>query len=148
VEFDPPLSSYHVVTLSLILGSSGERYVPTRRTEGTNVAMNKPYTASRAPSGFHDSAPASNTTILTDGIVGGPVTGSNYYGVKGWGWSDNGYGLDVRGPTVYFESSGPQRLRIQVREDGLGINQIVLSAVVYGSLSPGATKNDTVIVPR
>ncbi len=35
-----------------------------------------------------------------------------------------------------------------MREDGLGIDQIVLSAVLYSSLSPGATKNDTVIVPR
>ncbi len=69
-------------------------------------------------------------------------------GVKGWGWSDNGYGLNVLGPAVYFESSGPQRLRIQIREDGLGIDQIVLSAVLYNSLSPGATTNDTVIVPR
>jgi len=64
----------------------GERYVPMRRAEGTNVAVNKPYTASRPPSGFQSSAPAANTTILTDGIVGGPVTGSNYYW---WGqcWS-------------------------------------------------------------
>ena len=69
-------------------------------------------------------------------------------GVKGWGWSDNGYGLNVLGPVVHFASSGPQRLRIQVREDGLGIDQIVLSAIVYSSLSPGATKNDTIIVPR
>jgi hypothetical protein len=53
-------------------------------------------------------------------------------GVKGWGWSDNGYGLNVLGPAVVFESSGPQRLRIQVR----GIDQIVLSAHVYSSVSP------------
>jgi hypothetical protein len=69
-------------------------------------------------------------------------------GVKGWGWSDSGYGLNVLGPAVVFESSGPQRLRIQVREDGLGIDQIVLSAVLYRGVSPGTTTNDTVIVPR
>jgi hypothetical protein len=55
---------------------------------------------------------------------------------------------NVFGPAVVFESSGPQRLRIQVREDGLGIDQIVLSHIVYSSVSPGTTMNDTVIVPR
>ena len=77
--------------------------------------------------------------VLQDGTSGA---------LSGWGWADNGYGLNVLGPAVYFASSGPQRLRIQVREDGLGIDQIVLSAIVYSSVSPGATKNDTVIVPR
>ena len=38
-----------------------------------------PFTISRAPSGFQSSAPASNTTILTDGVVGSPVTGSFSY---------------------------------------------------------------------
>jgi hypothetical protein len=69
-------------------------------------------------------------------------------GVKGWGWADNGYGTGVFGPVVYFEETGPQRIRIQMREDGLGIDQVVLSAVKYLNSSPGATKNDTTIVPR
>jgi hypothetical protein len=37
---------------------------------------------------------------------------------------------------------------LQTREDGLSIDQIVLSAGRYLSSPPGATKNDTVIVPR
>lgn len=49
-------------------------------------------------------------------------------GLSGWGWQDNGYGAGVLGPPIYFAASGPQRIRIQVREDGLGIDQIVLSA--------------------
>lgn len=67
-------------------------------------------------------------------------------GVQGWGWSDNGY--ETMGPVITFAQSGPQRLRIQVREDGLGIDQVVLSAVRYFTNAPGATKNDTTIVPR
>jgi len=67
-------------------------------------------------------------------------------GVQGWGWSDNGYGTG--GPVVYFAQSGPQRLRIQMREDGLAIDQVVLSAVRFIAAAPGKTKNDVVIVPR
>jgi hypothetical protein len=69
-------------------------------------------------------------------------------GVSGWGWQDNGYGPGALGPVVYFGTAGTQRLRIQVREDGLGIDQVVLSPARYLTVSPGATKNDTTIVPR
>ena len=69
-------------------------------------------------------------------------------GVAGWGWQDTGYGKGVLGPTVVFAQSGLQTLRIQTREDGLGIDQVVLSAVKYMTASPGTLKNDTVILPR
>ena len=68
-------------------------------------------------------------------------------GVQGWGWQDNGFGRDVMGPVVYFAVSGTQRLRIQGREDGMSIDQIVLSAVKYLHSAPGAAKLDTTIVP-
>jgi hypothetical protein len=69
-------------------------------------------------------------------------------GLSGWGWQDNASGLGVLGPLVYFSTSGPQRIRVQVREDGLGIDQIVLSAEKYLQSAPGATKNDTIILPQ
>ena len=68
-------------------------------------------------------------------------------GVAGWGWADNGYGTNVLGPVVYFDTTGLQRLRVQAREDGLGIDQIVLSAQGYVSAAPGAPRNDTTILP-
>jgi hypothetical protein len=68
-------------------------------------------------------------------------------GVSGWGWQDNGYGLATLGPAIYFAQSGAQRLRIQVREDGIGIDQVVLSAGTYLTLPPGATKQDATILP-
>jgi hypothetical protein len=68
--------------------------------------------------------------------------------MSGWGWQDNGYGAGALGPVVYFASSGLQRMRVQVREDGLGIDQIVVSAVRYLSSAPGAVRNDTTIVPQ
>ena len=40
-------------------------------------------------------------------------------GVAGWGWQDNGYGVNVLGPLVYFATAGPQTLRVQAREDGI-----------------------------
>src|SRR4029078_8893089 len=57
----------------------GQKYVYSRRTDGTNLAEHKPYSVSRPPSGFQDSADASNSTVLTDGIVGSPVTGGYSY---------------------------------------------------------------------
>ena len=67
-------------------------------------------------------------------------------GVSGWGWQDNGYGLNVLGPALYFDGT-PETLRVQVREDGFSIDQIVLSPATFLSASPGTTKNDVVILP-
>jgi PKD repeat protein len=69
-------------------------------------------------------------------------------GVSGWGWQDNGWGIGVMGPVIYFQSTGMQTLRLQQREDGLSVDQIVLSPQRYMLLSPGALKNDTIIIPR
>ena len=63
--------------------------------------------------------------------------------MSGWGWSDAGYGAVA--PPVYFAQSGPQKIRIQQREDGIGWDQLILSSAAFPSL-PGATKNDTTIV--
>jgi Big-like domain-containing protein len=67
-------------------------------------------------------------------------------GVAGWGWQDNGYGTGVMGSAVRFQASGTQTIRIQTREDGFRLDQIVLSAGTYLNSSPGALKNDTTIL--
>ena len=69
-------------------------------------------------------------------------------GLAGWGWEDNGWGVNVLGPVIYFATTGPQTIRIQNREDGLSIDQIILSSSRYFTASPGTTKNDTTIVTR
>jgi hypothetical protein len=69
-------------------------------------------------------------------------------GESGWGWQDNGWGVNVFGPDIYFAQSGTQTLRVQVKEGGFSIDQIVLSASKYLKTSPGALKNDTVILSR
>ena len=68
-------------------------------------------------------------------------------GVSNWGWEDNGYGKGVLGPLVYFANTGEQRIRIQVREDGLGIDQVVLSPAKYLTTAPGPARNDSTILP-
>lgn len=67
-------------------------------------------------------------------------------GLSGWGWQDNGYGAGVLGPLVRFATTGPQTVRIQIREDGFRFDQIVLSAEKYLTTAPGALKNDTTIL--
>jgi glucose/arabinose dehydrogenase len=67
-------------------------------------------------------------------------------GISGWGWPDNGYG--TVGPLIYFEKSGLQTIRVQRREDGISIDQIVLSPASYLTARPGAMKNDTTILPE
>ena len=69
-------------------------------------------------------------------------------GLSGWGWQDNGWGVGVMGPVIYFESTGVHIIRIQPREDGFSLDQIVLSPSNYLFISPGALKNDTRILPK
>ena len=68
-------------------------------------------------------------------------------GNAGWGWEDNGWGsVGALGPEIRFATSGPQTLRVQNREDGFYIDQIVLSASTYLTTAPGANKNDNTIL--
>lgn len=65
----------------------------------------------------------------------------------GWGWQDNG-AYSQLGPVIYFASSGLQTIRIQTREDGLSIDQIVLSPAMYLSTPPGLQRHDVTILPE
>jgi hypothetical protein len=64
-------------------------------------------------------------------------------GVAGWGWSDAGY--EEAAPLIYFTQAGPQTIRIQQREDGIGWDQLILSTATFTSM-PGTLENDTTIV--
>ena len=67
-------------------------------------------------------------------------------GVAGWVWEDNGFGLNVAGPLIYFATSGTHAIRMQVREDGLAVDQILLSPGAFQTQSPGANRNDKTIL--
>ena len=83
--------------------------------------------------------------IGSGSAMGVVLEDGNGAGVLGWGWADGGYGV-VDAP-IYFNSDGDQRIRIQQREDGVRIDQIVISADTYAWTAPGATKQDATIVP-
>jgi hypothetical protein len=69
-------------------------------------------------------------------------------GLSGWGWQDNGWGVGVLGPLIRFAKTGTHTIRIQVREDGLSIDQIVLSSQAFRNSPPGPSKNDATILPK
>jgi endonuclease/exonuclease/phosphatase family metal-dependent hydrolase len=64
-------------------------------------------------------------------------------GLSGWKWQDNGYGSGILGPVIYFNTTGTHTLRIQTREDGLSIDQIILSPTTYLSKAPTTTLTTT-----
>jgi hypothetical protein len=70
-------------------------------------------------------------------------------GESGWGWRDDAWGQRgaVSALTLKFTQGGYQRVRIQTREDGVSIDQLVLSAEQFRTTRPGTVKNDTTIVP-
>jgi phosphatidylserine/phosphatidylglycerophosphate/cardiolipin synthase-like enzyme/regulation of enolase protein 1 (concanavalin A-like superfamily) len=65
--------------------------------------------------------------------------------IHGWGWTDNGW--ETSGPPVYFSRTGTHTVRVQQREDGATIDQIVLSPSTYYSSPPGASDDDSQILP-
>ncbi|MCU1383158.1 MAG: hypothetical protein JWL71_1855 [Acidobacteria bacterium] len=69
-------------------------------------------------------------------------------GLSGWGWQDNGFGVSVLGPVVRFAASGPHTIRIQRREDGISIDQVLLSNNRYLSAAPGTPKDTTIVLPK
>jgi PKD repeat protein len=100
---------------------------------------------------FSGSVSANRSPAFRIGTTSATVINLEDYldiGVSGWGWQDNGWGVGVLGPVIYFQSTGMQTLRIQHREDGLSIDQIVLSPQRYLFSAPGALKNDTTILRR
>lgn len=96
-------------------------------------------------SGRVDPAGAAVDRIGSSSAMGVVLEDGGGVGVLGWGWTDGGYGT-LGGP-VYFQANGEQRIRIQQREDGLRIDQIVISAGAFYHASPGRTKQDTTLVP-
>lgn len=71
-------------------------------------------------------------------------------GISGWGWRDEAWGQRgaVGQLTLRFPKGGWQTLHIQTREDGVSIDQFVLSAERFRTGRPGAVKNDTTILPK
>jgi hypothetical protein len=72
-------------------------------------------------------------------------------GLSGWGWRDEAWGSSGAIGTVTLQfppdnGSMWHRVRIQTREDGVMVDQVVLSAAAYAKKRPGAAKNDHTIL--
>jgi hypothetical protein len=52
------------------------------------------------------------------------------------------------GGSIYFATTGTHTVRVQVREDGISLDQIVLSPSAYLTTAPGAAKNVTTILTK
>jgi hypothetical protein len=100
---------------------------------------------------FSDSTNSSGGAVYRTGTTGALLvnlaTDANATSLQGWGWARNAYWLSDTGD-VWFPSTGTHTIRVQVREDGVEIDQIVISPVTYVDNSPGSVSNDTTIVPK
>ena len=99
---------------------------------------------------FNDSVTSSDTATWRIGTTSATAINledCSGCGLKGWGWQDNGWGAGVLGPLVRFAASGAHTIRIQTREDGLSVDQIVLSSGKYLTRAPGSLKDDATILP-
>jgi len=63
-------------------------------------------------------------------------------GVGGWGWSGGAWWV-TQPTTIQFTSGGSKTVRVQTREDGVEIDQIVLSASSYRHSAPGSPTWDS-----
>ncbi|PYR39697.1 MAG: hypothetical protein DMF93_13250 [Acidobacteria bacterium] len=100
---------------------------------------------------FSDSVDANGNPIwrmLTNDAMAISLEECAGCGVSGWGWHDDGWGAGVRGPAVYFKSNGYHTVRIQAHEDGLAIDQVIISSRAWLTAKPGAPKNSTNVYPR
>ena len=83
----------------------------------------------------------------TNGLLVNLATDSSAVSLNGWGWANGAYWLS-QAATVTFAASGTHTLRVQIREDGVELDQIVLSPATYLSTPPGPPTNDTTIVRK
>ena len=81
------------------------------------------------------------------GLLVNLATDSSGASNKGWGWANGSYWLTQQ-TTLTFSTTGSHTLRVQVRESGVMLDQIVLSPGPYLETPPGARTADATIVPK
>ena len=65
---------------------------------------------------------------------------------SGWGWQDGAWWLS-QVPVVSFATPGTKTIRIQLREDGVMLDQVILGTSTWAESAPGPVRDDTTIVP-
>jgi glucose/arabinose dehydrogenase len=81
------------------------------------------------------------------GLLVNLATDSTAASLNNWGWQNGAYWLN-QATTLTFAANGSHTLRIQVREDGVQVDQIVLSPAAFLHSPPGPVGGDTTIVPK
>ena len=96
---------------------------------------------------FSNARDASNRAMYRVGTTEGLLVNRqrcSSCGLNAWGWYDGSYWLQATSTLLFAD--GSQTLRVQTREDGVEIDQIVLSPTTFFSKAPGVTDYDTTIV--
>jgi glycosyl hydrolase family 115 len=83
----------------------------------------------------------------TSALMVNLATDSSAVSLNAWGWQNTAYWLS-QATTVTFATSGVHTLRVQTREDGVSIDQIVLSPGTYLHTPPGPPTGDSTTVPK
>ncbi len=99
---------------------------------------------------FSDSLTQGGSSVYRIGTTGGLLVNlenCSGCGVSAWGWQDKAYWLS-QSSIVQFASSGSHTIRIQTREDGVQIDQVVLSPSTYLYSAPGSVTNDSTVLPE
>jgi endonuclease/exonuclease/phosphatase family metal-dependent hydrolase len=99
---------------------------------------------------FSDAVDQNGSPVYRIGTTSGLLVNlepCNNCGTGDWGWQDTGYWLSQL-TSVSFSSSGGHTIRVQTREDGVQIDQLVLSPSNYLYSSPGRNSSDTTILPE
>jgi len=106
---------------------------------------------------FDDAVDANGASVYQIGTTSGLAVNleeCSGCGLSGWGWRDEAWGSRgaIGSVTLRFPraSNGRMwhRIRVQTREDGVMIDQIVLSANKYKTARPGGVKNDATILTQ
>jgi hypothetical protein len=90
-----------------------------------------------------DAYPINSTSALLVNLA----TDSSAASLNGWGWANGAYWLS-QPTTVTFGDNATHTLRVQVREDGVQLDQIVLSPATFASSAPGPVSDDHTIVAK
>ena len=99
---------------------------------------------------FSDSTTTSGSSIYRLGTDNGLLVNlerCNGCGTSGWGWHNSAYWLSQI-THIRFASTGKHTIRVQTREDGVEVDQIVLSPVKYLSTAPGSITNDSTVLAK
>ena len=98
---------------------------------------------------FSDSVDSNGSAIYRIGSGSGlsvNLQSCNGCGLSGWGWLDGSYWLQQE--TVVKFTGNSHTVRVQTREDGVQIDQILLSPSAYLWSSPGSIVNDSTVIAQ